>query len=143
MEEVADVALMLAGNAVFAQRQMEKLGRGVIAMRTNSTQVYIGWRMLGTDPENIGFKLYRVASGVTNVLNGGNLLTNTTDFVDTPPSLTVANTYFVQPVTNGVGQPFSGTYTLAMARTLAAPTLTTPTIAAWATWTATASTKSS
>jgi rhamnogalacturonan endolyase len=106
------LALMLAGNAVFAQRQMEKLGRGVIAMRTNSTQVYIGWRMLGTDPENIGFKLYRVASGVTNVLNGGNLLTNTTDFVDTPPSLTVANTYFVQPVTNGVGQPFSGTYTL-------------------------------
>jgi len=106
------VALILAGNEAFAQRQMEKLGRGIVAIRTSSTQVYIGWRMLGSDPESIGFKLYRVASGVTNVLNGGNLLTNTTDFVDTPPSLAVANTYFVQPMTNGVGQAFSGIYTL-------------------------------
>src|SRR5689334_5884113 len=106
------LALVLAGPAAFAQRQMEKLGRGVVAMRTSSTQVYVGWRMLGSDPENIGFKLYRAASGVTNVLNGGNLLTNTTDFVDTPPNLTVANTYFVQPVTNGIGQAFSGSYTL-------------------------------
>ena len=106
------LALMLAGPAAYAQRQMEKLGRGVVAMRTSSTQVYVGWRMLGSDPENIGFKLYRVASGATNVLNGGNLLTNTTDFVDAPPNLTVANTYFVQPVTNGVGQALSGTYTL-------------------------------
>ena len=105
-------ALMLAGNLAFAQRQMEKLGRGVVAVRTSSTQVYVGWRMLGADPENIGFKLYRVVSGITNVLNGGNLLTNTTDFVDTPPNLTVANTYFVQPVTNGVEQAFSGSYAL-------------------------------
>ena len=106
------LALMLAGQTVFAQRQMEKLGRGVVAVGASSTQVYVGWRMLGTDPEDIGFKLYRVASGVTNVLNGGNLLTNTTDFVDSPPSLADANTYFVQPVINGVGQAYSGAYTL-------------------------------
>jgi hypothetical protein len=28
---------------------MESLTRGVIAMRTSATQVYVGWRMFGTD----------------------------------------------------------------------------------------------
>jgi len=43
--------VLLAAFPASAQRQMEKLGRGVVAMRTSSTQVYIGWRMLGTDPK--------------------------------------------------------------------------------------------
>ncbi len=42
-----------------AQYQMENLGRGVVAVRQSSTQVYVGWRMLGTDPFHITFNLYR------------------------------------------------------------------------------------
>ena len=33
-----------------AQRQMEKLGRGVVALRTGTSTAYIGWRLLATDP---------------------------------------------------------------------------------------------
>jgi hypothetical protein len=46
-----------------AQRQLEKLGRGVVAVRTGTSSVYVGWRLLGTDPGDIGFNLYRSANG--------------------------------------------------------------------------------
>ena len=41
--------LLLVGGAS-AQRQMEKLGRGVVAIDQGDGKVYLGWRMLGTDP---------------------------------------------------------------------------------------------
>jgi len=56
-------ALWLFALEASAQRQMEKLGRGVVAIRTNSTSVYVGWRMTGTDPADIGFNLYRSTAG--------------------------------------------------------------------------------
>jgi autotransporter-associated beta strand protein len=94
-----------------AQRQMEQLGRGVVAVRSSSTQAYVGWRLLGNDSGNVGFNLYRVTSGATNKLNGA-LLTNTTDFVDTTANLALANGYFVVPVVGNVTQAASGSFTL-------------------------------
>jgi rhamnogalacturonan endolyase len=48
-------------------RYMENLGRGVVAISQgivrNSGTVYIGWRMLGTDPNNIAFNVYRSTNG--------------------------------------------------------------------------------
>ena len=35
-------AVLMGATALHAQRQMEPLGRGVVAMRTSSTQVYVG-----------------------------------------------------------------------------------------------------
>src|SRR6266568_9292890 len=56
---LALLALWLVPCAM-AQRQLEKLGRGVVAIRQSSTQVYVGWRLLGTDPDDTRFNLYRV-----------------------------------------------------------------------------------
>ena len=87
------------------QRQMEKLGRGVVTIRTSSTQVYVGWRLLGNDPEDIGFNLYRTsATGTTKLLTN---FKDTTNYVDTPPSLgTTAYTYSVKPSdANGADLP--------------------------------------
>ncbi|WP_419095861.1 rhamnogalacturonan lyase [Halalkalibacter suaedae] len=39
-------------------RQMERLDRGLVAIKTRDG-VYIGWRLLGTDPEETAFNLYR------------------------------------------------------------------------------------
>jgi fibronectin-binding autotransporter adhesin len=89
-----------------AQRQMEKLGRGVIALRTGTTNVYVGWRMLGTDPDDLGFNLYRVAGGVTNKLNS-QPLTNTTDYVDTGANPALTNAWYVRPVLADVEQAAS------------------------------------
>lgn len=42
------IALLLALPTVApAQRQMEKLGRGTVAIPLGNGQVYVGWRMIG------------------------------------------------------------------------------------------------
>jgi rhamnogalacturonan endolyase len=94
-----------------AQRMMEKLGRGVVVVHPTSTSAYIGWRMLGTDPGDIAFNLYRVTGGVTNLLNGSPM-TASCNFTDNTADFTQANSYFVRPVLNSVEQPASVAFTL-------------------------------
>ena len=89
-----------------AQRQTEHLGRGLIALRSSTTQAYIGWRLLGNDPSDITFNLYRAANAGVPVKVNGSPLTNTTDYLDTPANLsTTAYTYSIVPVRNGVEVP--------------------------------------
>lgn len=45
------------------QRQMEKLGRGVVAINQSGGKVYVGWRLLGTDRRDIAFNVYTVING--------------------------------------------------------------------------------
>jgi hypothetical protein len=45
---------------------MEHLGRGLVVVRASETSVYLGWRLLGTDPADIAFNVYR-ASGMGGV----------------------------------------------------------------------------
>lgn len=113
--------VVLGGLAVAAQaqRQMERLGRGVVAVRASSTQVYIGWRLLGNDPEDVAFNLYRGANGGTPVKINATPLTTTTDYTDTPPNLsTTSYVYSVKPVVGGVevvdvwAHPLSAAFTL-------------------------------
>ena len=89
--------------SIHSQSRMENLGRGVVAVRTSSTQIYVGWRMLGTDPANIAFNLYRSANGGAAVKLNSSPITATTNFVDSSANMSQSNAYFVRPVINGVG----------------------------------------
>ena len=104
---------LLCGTPVKAQRQMEKLGRGLVAFHKGNDSVYIGWRLLGTDPENIGFNLYRKTGKNVPVKLNTTLLTQTTDFTDTRVDLDLENTYTVKPVINGNEQEAAIPYRLA------------------------------
>lgn len=98
------IAVALFGVAN-AQRQMESLNRGLIAVRKNSTQVYLSWRLFGNDPPGTTFNLYRSANGGVATKLNALPLTTTTDYTDTPASLPAnAYSYFVRPVINGVEQ---------------------------------------
>ncbi len=79
--------------AVNDPKQMEYLNRGVVAVRRNAATVYIGWRLLGTDPANIAFNLYRDSVKINNMP-----LTGSTNYID---SITSNGTYTVRPVLNG------------------------------------------
>jgi rhamnogalacturonan endolyase len=94
-------------------RQMEHLDRGIVAVRRSSTQAYIGWRLLGTDPSNVAFNIYRSAGGGAAVKLNASPLTTTTDYVDSTVNFSVGNTYFVRAVIGGVEQANSETATLA------------------------------
>ena len=44
--------------AIAGQPQQEKIGRGVVAVKTDEG-VFVSWRYLGTDSPSAGFNLYR------------------------------------------------------------------------------------
>ncbi len=86
---------------LLAQRQMERLGRGVVTLHSATSQAYIGWRLLATDPTDVGFNLYRSVNGALAVKLNSLPLTNTTDYLDTTANFTLSNAWYVVAVTNG------------------------------------------
>ncbi|MFJ8001333.1 hypothetical protein ACIQ7D_30200 [Streptomyces sp. NPDC096310] len=101
----------VGGAAAKAGRVMENLGRGVVAVRSSGTQVLVSWRLLGLDPEGIGFNVYRSTGGGYAKLNSG-VLTGGTNYVDSTADLARSNSYRVAPVINGQEMAPSGAFTL-------------------------------
>jgi rhamnogalacturonan endolyase len=95
-----------------AQMQMERLSRGVVAMRTSGSQVYVGWRLFGNEGSSTSFNLYRSSNGGTPTLLNGTPLTSSTNFVDNSAPPTQSNVYTVRAVVNGVEQSASAGFTL-------------------------------
>ena len=84
-------------------RQVEDLNRGLVAVRRNSSEVYLSWRMLGLDPSDIAFNVYRKSNGGSAIKLNPTPITSTTDFVD-QPSFLESHEYYVVPVISGVEQ---------------------------------------
>ncbi len=114
-----------ASQAAGAPRQMENLGRGVVAVRASATEVLVSWRLLGYEPQDLPFNIYRsTGGGPAQKLNAGPL-TGGTNFVDVTADPSAPNSYFVRPVVNGVELAASVPYTLP-ANAPARPYLTFP-----------------
>lgn len=91
-------ALGLTTHASFAQRQMERLSRGLVALPEASGHVFLSWRWLASDPPGAGFDLYRQTTGqAPEKLNAG-VLTASTNFVDSTADRSRDNAYFVRLV---------------------------------------------
>lgn len=105
---------VLSPSAVSGQQfQMEKLNRGVVAIRVSSSEAYVGWRLLGNDPVGISFNLYRVENGSgTPVKLNSTPITDSTNYQDVTADLTVSNSYNVRPIVGGVEQAPSSSYVL-------------------------------
>ena len=127
-------------------KQMEDINRGLISVRSG-TGNFVSWRMLGTEPASVTYRLFR---GSTLVATQSH-----TNFFDAGAAQ--GSAYTVRAVINGVEQPASecalqfgsaGSWTCRCRSRRAAPrptarrTRTRPTTRAWATSTATASTSS-
>lgn len=90
--------ILFASVKIEAQRQMENLNRGIVAVRISTSQVFVGWRMLGTEyNSNASYNLYngstRIASNLT-----------TTNYVHSTSS---NGTYTVRAVIGGTEQAAS------------------------------------
>jgi len=98
---------------VVPKRYMEKLYRGVVAVRNSSTEAFVSWRLLGLDPSDIAFNLYRSANGVVwTKVNGSSPLTGGCNYTDSNANLSVDITYRINPVIDGVERPSDGQWTL-------------------------------
>lgn len=93
--------IVLLTGPMHAQRYMEKLGRAMVAINQGDGRVYVGWRMLGTDPHNLAFNLYRSTGGASPVKLNDQPITQSTNWVDNAVDLSQTNSYFVRPVLNG------------------------------------------
>ncbi|HEY2882081.1 MAG TPA: hypothetical protein VGJ15_06595, partial [Pirellulales bacterium] len=110
--EMLEPRQMLSATAGTGARQMEYLNRGIVAVYQGSGNDYVSWRLLGTDPSDIGFNLYRsLGTGPALKLNNQPLI-QTTDFSDLAVGNSQSRTYFVRPVIDGVEQAASETFTL-------------------------------
>ena len=87
----------------FSQLRMEDLGRGVIAVRQSPAEVFVTWRFLTEDPDNIKFNVFR-----DGVKVNAKPVAGVTYFVDANAS-TAAARYEVRPAS---GKGKSGSFTL-------------------------------
>jgi len=89
------VTVLVLTGSLHAQRQMERLSRGLIAVNQGAGEVYVGWRLLGTDPDDIAFNVYR---GDTKVNEAP--IADSTNFIDEEGDPNA--TYAVRPVVDAV-----------------------------------------
>jgi autotransporter-associated beta strand protein len=108
---VIATALLLAAPALHAQRQLEALDRGVIALRPTSGEAFISWRLLGDDPPDTAFNLYRSSNGGPPEKLNPTPLSSPTHFTD-QPDFSAALTYAVRPVVNGTELAADGSFSL-------------------------------
>jgi rhamnogalacturonan endolyase len=104
---VTIAALLVLVTSASAQRQMEKLGRGVVAINQGEGKVFVSWRLLGTEPDSIGFNVYRASGAARPVKLNDAPLTKATCFQDSGVSFSQPVSYTVRAVLNGQEQPAS------------------------------------
>jgi hypothetical protein len=90
--------LAVADAVVTTPRQIEFLTRGLVAVRKTTSTVYLSWRLLGTDPSNVAFNVYRNGVKITS-----SPITNSTNYLDT--STASNDNYTVTAIVNGVEGP--------------------------------------
>jgi len=96
-------------SAITAQRLMENLDRGVVAVRHATDSVFISWRLLGTEPQNLPFNVYRNSGNNKAVKLNAKPITGATHFIDTKADFSQSVSYTIKAIVNGkesAGKPF-------------------------------------
>ena len=86
---------------------MEHLGRGVVATHQPDGKVFVSWRLLATDPENVVFNVYRGATKLN-----AQPIANVTWFIDSTGEREPESRYVVRPVIDGREGESSAPFTL-------------------------------
>ncbi len=92
--------MMLATEMTFAQRQMERLDRGLIAMPVTGGGIFLSWRIFASEYANTGYNLYRGNTKIATLSS-----TDASNYTDKTGNR--ANNYRIAAVVNGVEQPLS------------------------------------
>ncbi|MCU4162950.1 autotransporter-associated beta strand repeat-containing protein [Carboxylicivirga caseinilyticus] len=82
-----------------AQRKMEVLDRGVLAIESGSN-IYVGWRISATELRNVAFNVYRDGTKINSTP-----ITGASNYLDTSGSS--AAMYSVSAIIDGIEQPVS------------------------------------
>jgi rhamnogalacturonan endolyase len=108
MRKIFLIFLLLSGLVVQAQRQIEYLTRGVVAVQAGKDSVFVSWRLLYSDDEKVAFNVYRKAENGKTLKLNKKPLTEATSMLDIAALANGRYIYQVRPVKGGE----EGTYTL-------------------------------
>lgn len=104
---------LLAGSpGSAAPRQLEALDRGVVAVVQPDRSVFVSWRLLGTEPLDTPFNVYRVSGDAPPVRLNPAPLTAGTWMVDAGADLSRPATYLVRAVAGDAEQEPGPGFTL-------------------------------
>ena len=95
------ILLLAAGLSVQAQRQMEFLTRGLVAVQAGQDSVFVSWRLLASDPGELAFNIYRRGENQPAVKLNDQPLAQTTSLMDVAALPDGSYTYLVKPVLSG------------------------------------------
>lgn len=90
-----------------AERQMERLGRGLVALYEGEGRVFLSWRLLATDPEGVAFHVDRQVGDQPPIRLTQRPLAGPTWFRDQGVNPREGVRYFVRPVVQGQEGPAS------------------------------------
>jgi rhamnogalacturonan endolyase len=80
--------------------------------RPRGDKVFVSWRLLASDPDDVAFNVYRTPAGAAPLKLNQDPIGTVTWFLDEHPKLDQAASYFVRPVIRGTEQPASAAFTL-------------------------------
>ncbi len=86
-----------------APRVMERLDRGVVAVRRDDGSVFVSWRLVATDPVGIAFDVFRSTDGEPGTKLNRTPLTGPTGLVDTEAPAGRAVEYTISPLAGNAG----------------------------------------
>ena len=92
--------------SVLAQRIQQPLGRGVAAVK-NGTSVFISWRKLAQEPEEIQYNIYKRPVGSESYTKINSAPLSVTNFSTTTTQVNTNYEVAVSTIVNGVEQPIS------------------------------------
>jgi len=101
---ILSVLLLVAGtgNLIAQAPVTEKIDRGVVALTIDGTHAYIGWRLMFSDPADIGFNVYRKEVGLSEFQKvNKDVITSSTNFIDPSVRPGMAYRYRVRSVSKG------------------------------------------
>ncbi|EDY84343.1 FG-GAP repeat domain protein [Verrucomicrobiia bacterium DG1235] len=121
--------LFALASTLLAAPKMEHLDRGLVAVHKDDGTVFLSWRLLGNEPADTAFNVYRTTTAPEQATDWGEYasrrdrlagtdklnqapLAGPTWFIDTGAALHRKTEYVVRPVLNGVEGEASAPFTL-------------------------------
>ena len=110
-----------------AQRQMEYLNRGIVAVPDGKGNIFVSWRLLVTDDDKIAFNIYRSMNNAKAIKINKTPVAAFTNYNDEKIDSTKSYTYYVTPIVKSKEQTASEKFTVpALAKTYLSIPLKTP-----------------
>jgi rhamnogalacturonan endolyase len=97
----AEPAVAVNRQGIAVRRVDEKIDRGLVAIRQKPNQVYVGWRLLQSDPKGVAFNVYRRDGKSSPIKINSQPVLRTTDYTDRAAPATKDLCYLVRSVIGG------------------------------------------